>query len=133
MIRSLAIAFLLAFTAAAAHGQAIDQGRLAEALAQKETGGIWDGRPGPAGELSRYQITERVWRQHSAEPFAQARVEAKARAVALAHLDWLAVQIRASGQAVTVERLATCWHFGWTHARRRSVWGTEVENLYGAP
>lgn len=131
MIRIVAMALLLACTATAAPDQRVYASHLADALAQKETGAGWDGRPGPKGELSRYQITEIVWRQHSTEPFAQARIESKARDVALAHLEWLAAQIRRAGQRVTVERLATCWHFGASHARRSSAWGTEVANLYG--
>ena len=132
MSRILAIALLLACTAAAAPLQGIDAGRFLEALAQKETGAAWDGRPGRAGELSRWQITPMVWRQHSAEPFAiAARDEAKARAVALAHLQWLEVRIRAAGAAATPERLATCWHYGASYARRRTTWGQEVANLYG--
>lgn len=131
MIRALALTLLLACTAVAAPLQGIDADRLAEALAQKETGTGWNGRPGAAGELSRWQITPVVWRQHSREPFAEARDPAKARVVALRHLEWLADQITRAGQRVTVERLATCWHFGASRARRASVWGTEVANLYG--
>jgi hypothetical protein len=32
--------------------------------------------------------------------------------------------------AVTPERVATAWHFGLSHADRRSDWGAEVANLY---
>lgn len=133
MIRILAIAFLLASTAAGTPLQEIDTNRLLEALAQKETGAAWNGRPGPFGELSRWQITPVVWAQHSREPFAiAARNEAKARAVAIAHLEWLRDRLVAARVPVTVERLATTWHFGATYARRRTSWGTEVSNLYGA-
>ena len=104
---------------------------LAIALMQKETGLAWDGRPGAAGELSRWQITPVVWRQHSAEPFARAaRDVAKARAVARAHLEWLQDRLRKAGVAVTPERLATCWHYGASQARRPAQWGAEVANLY---
>ena len=133
MIRIFAIALLFASASAAAPLQGIDTDRLLEALAQKETGARWDGRPGPVGELSRWQITPVVWAQHSREPFADAaRVESKARAVALAHLEWLGGRLVAAHVAVTVERLATTWHFGASYARRRTSWGTEVSNLYGA-
>lgn len=111
----------------------LDQARLLESIAQKEVGGIWDGRPGPCGELSRYQISFAVWIQHSREPFAEARNEAKARAVALKHLAWLRAQIAARHQGPSVERIATCWHFGAGHAGRKSEWGELVANLYRDP
>lgn len=125
------IALCFVCTSAAAPLQAVDLGREADALAQKETGLRWDGRPGRFGELSRWQITPAVWVQHSPEPFeTAARDEAKARAVALKHLAWLRAQLVRRGVEPTAERLATCWHFGLGHARRASVWGQEVANLY---
>lgn len=109
-----------------------DLARLADALAHKETGLGWSGRPGRVGELSRYQLTRICWAQHSREPFdIAARDEAKARAVALAHLAWLRSQLAARGIAATPERLATVWHSGLRHARRSSEWGQQVANLYG--
>jgi hypothetical protein len=103
---------------------------LLEALAMKETGQKWDGQPGPRGELSRYQITEEVWKMHSSEPFSEARNESKARAVALSHLNWLAAVLIRHGINVTAERLATCWHYGASYFRRWTTWGQEVANLY---
>lgn len=121
---------LLLLAAAMAHAQPIDYPRLADAIAHKETGLGWDGRYGPTGELSRYQITRGVWEQHSREPFSECRNEAKARAVALLHLQWLASMIERVGVEVTPERLATTWHYGWTHRRTASEWGRMVEGLY---
>lgn len=130
MIRALLIALCLVCTVPAWAMQP-DFAREAEALAQKETGVKWDGRPGRFGELSRWQITRAVWVQHSTESFAvAARDEPKARSVALKHLAWLRGQLLRRGIEPTAERLATCWHFGLGHARRASVWGQEVANLY---
>ncbi len=130
MIRALLIALVLFCTSAAQAVQA-NFDREAEALAQKETGLRWDGRPGKFGELSRWQITPAVWAQHSSEPFeTAARVEAKAHAVALKHLAWLTAQLVKAGIDPTAERLATCWHYGLSRKQRGSVWGQEVANLY---
>jgi hypothetical protein len=128
MIRAAAIFFLLAISASAAE---IDVSRFLEAIAAKETGLRWDGQPGPCGELSRYQITETVWRQHMAPaPFALARDPAQARTCAVKHLHWLIAQIERHGLAVTPQHVATAWHFGLSRAGRRSQWGIEVANLY---
>lgn len=120
-----------------------------EALAMKETGMGWDGQAGPCGELSKWQITKRVWWQALNLPMVRKilaeenaefvlsipfEVAAKnghlARMVTEIHLIWLSDRIRAAGQDVTAERLATCWHFGASHARKPSEWGQDVANLY---
>ncbi len=109
----------------------IDVPRLVDALGMKETGLRWDGNPGPAGELSAYQITERVWRQHMApRPFSHARDPALARVCAVKHVAWIVTQLRRRGLAVTPARVATVWHYGLSHAARRTQWGIEVANLY---
>jgi hypothetical protein len=130
MIRAAAIA-LLAVAATAAPIDNIDIPRMLECLAMKETGTGWNGRPGPCGELSRWQITETVWRQHMAPlPFRKARDPLLAKTCACMHLAWLSVQIERRHLPVTPGRLATVWHFGMSHAARSSEWGLEVANLY---
>lgn len=101
-----------------------------DALAMKETGTGWNGKPGPCGELSRWQVTERTWKQETALPFDRARDAGTARAVVLLHMERLRRQIEGSGHVATPERLATCWHFGASHAGKPSEWGREVANLY---
>lgn len=109
----------------------IDVGRMIDALAMKETGLRWDGHPGLRGELSAWQITETVWRQHmEAEAFFDACVPALARVCALRHVRWLVAQIERRGLAVTPQRVATAWHFGLSHAAHSTEWGLEVGNLY---
>jgi len=101
------------------------------ALAMKETGRGWNGKPGPAGELSRWQITRSVWREEMGrEDFAHAARFDRARVCVLRHLAALRERIVAAGEGPTPERLATCWHFGPSHAKRASEWGQEVANLY---
>ena len=102
-----------------------------ESLAMKETGLGWNGKPGPCGELSRWQIMPAVWHQHmGAMPFEHARDVKLARLCALRHIEWLSERITATGMKPTPERVATCWHYGHTHRRRASAWGQEVANLY---
>jgi len=109
----------------------IDVPRMLDVLAMKETGTHWRGQRGPVGELSAWQITEPVWREHMApRPFDDARDPALARECAVKRIHWLIRQIERRGEVATPERVATCWHFGPGHARRASAWGTEVANLY---
>jgi hypothetical protein len=109
----------------------VDVEHMADVLPLKEVGLGWNGQPGPAGELSDWQITRGVWDYHMAPaPFSQARNPAQARACAVKHIKWLAQQIERRGLAVTPQRVATCWHYGLSHAARRSQWGLEVANLY---
>ncbi len=118
---------ILALTAQAA----FDADKFLTALAAKETGLAWNGKPGPCGELSRWQIMPEVWAQHMpGVPFEFARDAGWAEQCARLHLAWLADRIHVAGQRPTPERLATCWHYGASHARRASAWGQEVENLY---
>ena len=113
----------------AAHAATTDRVFL-DALSMKEVGRGWDGKPGPCGELSRWQITWDVWVQEMpGVPFESAYDEATARACALKHLARLRALIIGAGQRPTPERLATCWHFGASHRRRASEWGREVQNL----
>ena len=131
MIRRLPFVLLVLFVLAAPARAEVDVPRLVDALGMKETGLRWDGQPGPAGEMSAWQITEGVWRQHMApRPFSDARDPALARECALKHVRWLIAQIQRRGLAVTPQRVATAWHFGISHAARRTTWGMEVANLY---
>jgi hypothetical protein len=132
MIRRLPFVLLVLFAlTASARAEVLDVGHLVDALGMKETGLRWDGNPGPAGELSDYQITAGVWNDQMApRPFGEARNPVLARACAVKHVRWLMAQIRRRGLAVTPLRVATCWHYGITWAGRRTEWGMEVANLY---
>ena len=131
MIRRCAIFCGLSLLVAAQLPAQIDVERMVDVLAMKETGARWHGQFGPVGELSAWQFTEPVWREHMApRSFEEARDPALARLCAIKHVRWLIIQIERRGQAATPERVATCWHFGPGHARQASRWGTEVENLY---
>ena len=131
MIRCSLILCGLSLVAAGQLRAQVDVERLVDVLAIKETGTRWTGRPGPVGELSAWQITEPVWREHMApRPYDEARDPALARACAVAHVRWLITQIERRGQPATPERVATCWHFGPGHARRPSQYGADVANLY---
>jgi hypothetical protein len=131
MICRLSLVLLILFILGAPARAELDVGRLVDALGMKETGLRWDGQPGPAGELSSYQITERVWRQQMApRPFSEARDPALARACAVKHVRWLIAQIRGRGLTITPQRVATAWHFGISHAAQRTEWGMEAANLY---
>jgi hypothetical protein len=121
---------LIALTVAA-HAAEFRTGIFLESLAMKETGAGWSGRPGPCGELSRWQIMPSVWAQHMGDiPFERAADEELARVCALRHIAWLCERITAASIKPTPERVATCWHYGHTHRRRASTWGQEVANLY---
>jgi hypothetical protein len=131
MIRRLLILCAISVLSVAQLRADVDVPRLLEALRMKETGLRWNGQPGPAGELSDYQLTAGVWRQHMApRPFSEARDPALARACAVKHLRWLIAQIQCRGLTITPQRVATAWHFGISHAARRTTWGLEAANLY---
>jgi len=131
MIRCSLILCGISLVAAAQLRAQVDVERMVDVLAMKETGTRWTGQPGPVGELSAWQITEPVWREHMApRPFEEARDPALARACAVQHVRWIIAQIARRGQEATPERVATCWHFGPGHARQASRWGADVANLY---
>ncbi len=88
------------------------------AIASVESGGN-NLAVGKAGERSRFQISESVWRQHAGEKgvtagdFAtNAATHEVAHRVAEAHVVWLARQLEAHKRPVTVEALALAWHLG---------------------
>lgn len=113
------------------HATEFSPEKFLEALAMKETGQGWDGKPGPCGELSRWQITSTVWAEEMpGVPFSEAYNDERARECALKHLARLRKQIIAAGHRPTPERLATCWHYGASHRWVASRWGQEVENVY---
>jgi hypothetical protein len=131
MIRLLFILCVLCASGVRTSAADLDVGRMADALGMKETGLQWDGQPGPAGELSAYQITAGVWSQHMRPlHFSQARNPELARLCAVRHLRWLIQQIGARGLSITPQRVATAWHYGLSRARGRTQWGLEVANLY---
>jgi hypothetical protein len=131
MIRRPAFILVVLFVLGAPARADLDVPRMVDALGMKETGLRWDGQPGPVGELSAYQLTERVWRQQMApRPFSEARDPALARACAVKHVRWLIAQIQGRGLIITPQRVATCWHYGITWAGRRTEWGMEAANLY---
>lgn len=111
---------------------ATDIPRLADCIALAESSAR-DSAIGPAGELSRYQISEIVWRQHRPGiPFARAADPQEARAVTLEHLGWLdrhatdrsayGLAMRWNGGLARVER-------GDAEPRHRDF-GRRVSNLY---
>jgi hypothetical protein len=109
--------------------------RLLAAIAQRETPGGWNGRAGPAGELSAWQITPAVWRQHmGAQPLRDAWNILDARECARRHLAWLDTALRRHGYTPTPERLALAWNLGLTGALRRALQPTpyaeHVGNIY---
>lgn len=131
MIRRLFILLCALCASVVRSPAAIDVNRLVDALGMKETGFCWDGQPGPCGELSAWQITEGVWRDRMApRPFSQARDPVRARECAVKHVYWIIAQLEHRGLNVTPARVATAWHFGLSHAGRRTQWGCEVANLY---
>jgi hypothetical protein len=109
--------------------------RLLAAIAERETPGGWNGRAGPAGELSAWQITPAVWRQHmGSQPLRDAWNVQDARECAQRHLRWLAAGLRRHGYEPTPERLALAWNLGLSGALRRGLrpntYATHVGNLY---
>jgi hypothetical protein len=111
--------------------EAVDVNHMVDVLCMKETPKGWDGTPGPCGELGRPQLTEGVWNDRMApRPFSQARDPVLARECAVRHVRWIIEQIRRRGLPVTPARVATVWHFGISHAGRRTQWGLEVAALY---
>lgn len=129
-MKSLLLFLCLAATTAAAP---LDIQRFLNALAQVETGARWDGRPGPAGELSAWQIRKETWRQHTGAPFRLAATNAAlAEVIAIEHITWLELELGRRGLPVTPAAVATCWNGGLGRAGQWSDFGQRVENLYRA-
>lgn len=111
--------------------------RLLAAIAERECPGGWDGVPGAAGELSVYQLTPAVWRQHmGGRPLREAWNILEARECARRHLAWLDAGLRRHGYAPTPERLALAWNVGLAGALRRGcrphAYALQVANIYAA-
>lgn len=124
-------------TVAAGAAPAYDEGRMLAVIAEIECPGGWNGRAGPAGEVSVWQITPRVWRQHMGrQPMADAWNVAEARECARRHLAWLAAGLDRAGYAVTPARLGLAWNLGLTGALRREArltdYARRTGNLYAA-
>lgn len=120
--------FLLAMPTLAA----TDLPRLADCIAQVDSGNR-DSAIGPAGELSRYQISEVVWRQHRPGiPFARCSDPQEAHRVAMEHLRWL---VRQSSD-LSAYALALRWNAGvacvqWGHDQERHRdFARRVSNIY---
>jgi hypothetical protein len=68
--------------------------------------------PGAHGELGAYQFRQTTWRMHTGKPFRNALIRAHADAVAVAHYDWLCVQLRRNGISPTTYNIAMAWNAG---------------------
>jgi hypothetical protein len=117
------------------------------AIAQVETGDAThphgnDAAIGKHGERSRYQITERVWRQHmGSNPFTWATNRPDiATAVAHVHVKRL-IEYLPQGRGKDVIWVAIAWHSGVTrastgrfrstaHAKESLEYATRVKNIY---
>ena len=131
MIRRLILLCAISVLSVAQLRADVDVLRMVDVLEMKETPNGWNGKPGPCGELGRPQLTEGVWNDRMAPlPFSMARDPKFARECAIKHVRWLIVQIQRRGLTVTPQRVATAWHFGISHAARRTRWGMEAANLY---
>jgi len=131
-MKALALIFLLPICACA-----YDADRLLAAIAERETGGAWNGHAGRAGEVSAWQITPAVWRQHmGVQPLRDAWNVQDVRECARRHLAWLDAGLRRHGYEPTPERLALAWNVGLAGALRRDVrandYARQVGNIYGA-
>ncbi|HEY0966965.1 MAG TPA: hypothetical protein VGD88_06220 [Opitutaceae bacterium] len=130
--------FLTLFILLAATGlaQPLNQERFLYAVRQVETGNGWDGTPGRHGEVSHWQITPGVWRQHTALPFSLARDPAHAKAVAAKHARWLAAGLQRAGYTPTPARVGTAWNVGLEgflrSGGRITDHGQRIANLYAA-
>lgn len=107
---------------------------LATALRQAEG---YRGRDGAAGERGPWQLTLAVWQKHMPGiPFAQARLEAPARACALKHIEWLHQELQKAGWQGSVYEIALAWNAGLTRTlegrapRASENFAVRVVNLY---
>lgn len=127
--------------------KSVDLSLLLHCIAQVESGDD-DSKIGPKGERSRYQISERVWRQHwSTAPFSCCHGMV-ATITADLHVDWLDRKLSYGvWDTFKAYPLAWCWHGGlesWTdyNSNRKSMslntrntvrlsnYATRVCNLY---
>jgi hypothetical protein len=114
--------------------KSVDLSRLLFCIALVETGNR-DDLIGPGGERSRYQITERVWRdvlRSSWEPFENCK-GIMADSVARAHLLWLDSSLPGTSPLEETHRdyvLAGCWH-GGLESFVRGRWNTKIVNYAG--
>ena len=89
-----------------------------EAISMIETGDN-DRMVGAAGEVSRYQMMPRVWKQYSnSEAFSDPAVSSQ---VAQQHVDWLAAFFRKrAGREMTEFDLYVMWNAGPGYYARKS-------------
>ena len=91
----------------------VDRKIFLRAIDEVESGGR-DAARGAAGERGRYQLTQRVWSQHTASPFKHAHRRDLAHAVAEQHFDWIVNQLEMAGWPADVESVALAWNAGLT-------------------
>lgn len=113
----------------------VDLGRLVDCIAAVENAKTT--HIGKAGERSRYQITEAIWRQYSDKDFHLASSQDpiclyEAREVAFQHVRWLSLTL----DRPTVYRIALAWNAGFHAAQSGNVSNASVSyarratNLY---
>lgn len=93
---------------------------------------------GSSGERSRYQITERVWKQHTKYDFKKwAHQKGTARTVAICHVKWLQAHVPKCYHDDPYY-LALCWRYGRSGASKRywhyhqNSYAQRVANIYHA-
>jgi hypothetical protein len=91
---------------------AVDLSRLVLAIEIRE-GNAWSA---PGGRLG---FKRETWEQFSTLPFRFASHPAWSRYIAKHALQSYAERLRAEGYVVTAQRLAACWRWGYSGAKRR--------------
>lgn len=119
--------------------KSLDLSLLLQCIAEVESGNR-DDLVGPCGARSKYQITERVWYQHSQLNFHKYCSADHADAVAREHMNWLVKHLKTP---ITPFWLAYAWHRGLASADQyfhsshnvnlRAIdYANRVANLYHA-
>lgn len=113
----------------------VDRKTFLKAIDQVESGGR-DRARGAAGERSRYQLTESVWKQYTATPFRFAHRRDLAAAIAEQHFDWIIGCLLSADLPADVEHVALCWNAGVSAVRNNRLlpvhhdYAARVGNLY---
>jgi len=115
--------------------QSLDLSLLLQCIAEVESGGR-DDLVGPCGARSKYQITERVWYQHTTLNFRKYCSADYADAIAREHLDWLCYN---KPPPIDPYHVALAWHVGLSGSgqaygitKKQSDHAQRVANLYHA-
>jgi hypothetical protein len=109
--RLSAALWLAAFLGLAATTQASSRWATLEAIHKLENPDNLP-RPGAHGELGAYQFRRTTWEMHTAVPFAAAIDRATSDAIAVAHYEWLKVNLEKAGHAATPYNIALAWNGG---------------------